>query len=269
MNDNLFEATKTLEREYALELLKSKVKEFNDKIYPVEEDEFFDFGIGKIYWSTHRQGTTSFGWDDDDNKFICLISFNGNLFKEGLEDILINTIWHELCHYAVWKELVKRDVMQHQSFDDGPRPFPDREDEYEEANADGGHGPLWLKFAEQVNNILRPKLQITSHCSQNEIDRLFAAHDDEDIDYEIKCENPECEFPPIKGLDFDMEEENERDLVFKFLLASKGLISSPICKFCGKKVYITIYNEKLRDYLDDHIVEIMMYMMDKKMRGNN
>ena len=97
----LTEGAKEMSIGDAVNIMERCIEEFNDKIFPVVSDENFRFSFEPFYAATSRQGTTSFGYDQDEGHFVCKISFNKNLLREGLEDIFINTIWHELCHYAV------------------------------------------------------------------------------------------------------------------------------------------------------------------------
>lgn len=97
----LKEGAASLDTSKVVDLIQECVHNFSNLIFPVKSDDNFEFSFGNFYGATYRQGTTSFGYDEDLGSFICKISFNGNLLREGLEDLFINTVYHELCHYAV------------------------------------------------------------------------------------------------------------------------------------------------------------------------
>ena len=106
------------------------------------------------------------------------------MLREGLEDILINTIYHELLHVVYNKYAIENKLV---GWDENGKLF--QADEFKEVQAHGGHWGKWLEWADYISKELNLTLPITANCAANEVERLIKANDDIEPAVEIYCTN--------------------------------------------------------------------------------
>ena len=112
-----------------------------------------------------------------------------------------------------------------------------------------------------MNNILHPAIDIKAHVSDDEMDTLFAAYDDDEIDYEIYCSNKDCDVRQ-KFIDFDIGDEDEM-ICAALVYATqdnpliKKFLPIPKCKKCNSELYIKINNRELEEFLREHCHDII------------
>ena len=112
-----------------------------------------------------------------------------------------------------------------------------------------------------MNNILHPAIDITAQVSDDEMDTIYAAYDDDEIDYEIYCSNKDCGVRQ-KFIDFDIGDEDEMicaALVYATQVSPfmKTFLPIPKCKKCNSELYIKINNRELEEFLREHCHDII------------
>ena len=93
------------------------------------------------------------------------------------------------------------------------------------------------------------------------MDTIYAAYDDDEIDYEIYCSNKDCNVRQ-KFIDFDIG--NEDEMIYTALVYAmqdsplmKMILPVPTCKKCNSELYIRINNRELEEFLREHCHDII------------
>lgn len=139
----------------------------------------------------------------ENNTFKQIVRFNKHIMFDSLEDIIINNVYHELCHYYQNREAVKTGFYY---IDEAGNP-QQRDDkalfDYFVGD-DAGHSECWLKYVRIVNEKLKPAIPVSAHPGPIEIDKYFEVND-ENILFTIyctKCDN-KMKFLSYSSLDWD------------------------------------------------------------------
>lgn len=116
---------------------------------------------------------------------------------------------------------------------------------------------------------------ITPYVQDNEMDIVFDAYDEDEIDYEIGCTNEDCgNVMKFISLDTgDLEETFTAAIMYKSYVEKDPLVLmfdlAPSCKNCGSKLYIKIYNEQLKQFLEDYSDKVIRDFIVRKALGGN
>ena len=93
------------------------------------------------------------------------------------------------------------------------------------------------------------------------METIYAAYDDDEIDYEIYCSNKDCSVRQ-KFIDFDIG--NEDEMIYTALVYAtqvsqlmKMILPIPMCKKCNSELYIKINNRELEEFLREHCHDII------------
>ena len=213
-----------------------------------------DFTFAGFYEATGCQGVTSLGYTDDGLNFEQVVRFNINMFREGLEDIYLNTIYHELLHVLVNKYMILNHIIvmtgvnQHAVVD---------EKFYSDVSFNEGHGGLWLEYAKRANELLNLVIPISSHCSDAELKRVFDASIDDygEPGVEITCQDCNSSDKFLVANPFETP-INPAVLCIYYDTINKN--KNSFCANCNGTLYITIRDKEfkalmdaaLKDYLD-------------------
>ena len=139
-----------------------------DKISNINSDYAPDNSVLSFkttgYISSNCYGRTypDFNFEDGDVKCTITIELAEPLYRHGLEDLLINTIAHEYCHYLQLFEMYN--VVKFRADQNG-EPKVEWQDPAQELYYFGedhaGHSESWYKFVNVINNKLGLKFPIT------------------------------------------------------------------------------------------------------------
>ena len=201
-----------------------------------------DFKFAGWFRATALQGQTRFYFDNEAKQEVTL---NELMLREGLEDMLLNTIYHELIHVVVNKLMLTLGIVNFDRMKQHEDPVVNHEifDPLQEA---GGHEWKWLEYAAIANEKLGLRIPITPECSDKEVADLLAANDDIQPVIEIYCtqcgasqkfltlNDKEIPAPVVLGIYADTKTKNENHA----------------CKKCQGTLYIKVEDEQLRQKLD-------------------
>ena len=220
-----------------------------------------DFVFAGWYEATNLQGQTHMSGKD--GKFdIQQVALNSHMLREGLEDILINTIYHELLHVVYNKYAIANNLLGWT--DDGSETYTTPE--WDEVQEHGGHWGKWLEWAKEVSEKLHLVLPITPYCAADEVERLIAANDDIEPAVEVYCLSCDnrVKFLSISPTALD-NEFPELPILFELYYSTKEKIPNNLCGKCHGTLYIIIRDEKFRDLLDEKLDEFLTFMALRKL----
>ena len=256
----LIEATEILSTDYGYSLFQDcieNLKKLGDK-YKIDEE---DFVFGGWFEATTLQGQVGLGVEN--GEFRQSIAFNKNLLRAGLEDILVNTIYHELLHIITNKELIKLGYIK--VSEDGEKPEVVNKSLFNNLQEQGGHAWLWLEMADEVNKKFNLELPITAHCTDDEVKRVLVANDDQEVQLEIYC--TECD-NSTKYISL-----NPHEIPIHFLAAlfqsTENDTENDFCGKCHGTMRMKIYNKDFEDWLRAKASDILLAMMLKSLLGGN
>lgn len=180
-----------------LPIVADALAKFNTLGFNVKKSEF-NFGL---FESTSVLGQCALLTDHHNGIFIHEIKLNEYLFREGLEDLIINNMYHELCHF-----LVHRDMIQNKWVEIDPttkKTIDNRTPEQRRSTTgdNEGHGEAWLYYADLVNSKLNPAIKITAHPETAVFEHYINSNEDE-VQFVIYCEGCHQE---IRMLEYDFE----------------------------------------------------------------
>lgn len=140
----------------------------------------------ELFDATNVLGSCSLGTDTSTGEFTQEISFNKHIMFDCLEDLIVNNVYHEVCHYYQNREAIKSGfyyldedgIPQHK--DD-----PDLVDYF--IGSDAGHSECWMKYVNIVNNRLNPTIPVTAHPGDIDINKYFETNQDELL-FTIYCD---------------------------------------------------------------------------------
>lgn len=165
----LKEARYELNDEKVLTYVKECVKVLSDAGYPATMNDI-DCVFSE---ATKTFGTMSCKRYPSDNYTLTLSKYLSN----EPEDVIKNTIYHELCHYLQYKKAFKDGAFY---FDWSNRVKARRE----LWSIYGGHGRIWKDFAYEVGKLTGQDITRTNSYSQHT--EVGKAYDDK-IKYIVKC----------------------------------------------------------------------------------
>lgn len=230
-------------------------------IGPEFEVSMADFERGDLYEATGLQGQTGLGARGD--QFIQVLKFNVNLFREGLEDAYLNTVYHELLHVIVNKYMIKNGfikVINNNQFQ------VINKEEFNKIQDDNGHGGRWLELAIRANKVLGLAIPITPYCSEREFNAVYNAsiEDGQEAAFEIRCQD--CGIGN-KYLVINPEELPELKFLLMLYFDTKNKNKNSVCKKCGGTVYIIIRDAAFKAFLDKRLEELTGLIQMMKMFG--
>lgn len=168
------------------------------------------------------------------------LNFNKHLMRESLEDAIISTVYHELCHYLQNKEAIETGFYY---IDDNGNPQKRNDPKllhYFEDNE--GHSECWLKYANRVNNELHPKIPVLAHPEEDDFKKYLDANE-EDILFILSCDSCDNKTKFLSYTPHDWE-----SLPLGFLTAiikhQQEGIKNKFCK-CGGSIKIEAKDEKI------------------------
>lgn len=144
--------------------------------------------------SLHTFGTFSFPKDDKSSPKLTL---NKYMFEEPEESIK-NTIYHELCHYLVYKDGVKAGVYFYANLQ-GKWKYNTTELKKYSANFWKHHGYKWKEYADRVGRAVRHDITRTnSYATHTGVGQQY----DKSVKYVVKCNNCNSEIKYTKRTEF-------------------------------------------------------------------
>jgi len=216
-----------------------------------------DFEFGGLFEATGLQGQTSLG--QTDGKFKQVVTFNANMFREGLEDIYLNTIYHEFLHVIVNKYMILNNII---ALDKNGQLKINNKKFFESVEDNKGHGGLWLEYAVRANKVLNLTIPITPYCSDASMQKVLdsSLDDYEEPAIEIVCQDCGA------GNKFLTVNVEELPGGFGLLAMYYDTVHKNInhfCKKCNGTMYIIIRDPKFKAFMDDaldaHAMELMLY----------
>lgn len=258
-----------------MELIESLPKLSEDKVWeivvnccktlsaigPEFEVSEADFERGQFYEATGLQGQTIL--EVMNGSFFQQLRFNSNLFREGLEDAYLNTIYHELIHVIVNKYIVKNNFVE---ITRGNMFHIVNKEEWAKIHEDNGHGGRWLELAVRANKVLGLKLPITPYCSEREFEAVFNAsiEDNQEAALEIRCQA--CG-SGMSYLTVNMDELPSIGCLMQLYYDTKHQKQNNVCKKCHGTMYIIIRDQKLKNFLEDKLGMFEFLMSMKNLFG--
>ena len=218
-----------------------------------------DFEFGGLFEATGLQGQTGLG--QTGGKFKQVISFNANMFREGLEDIYLNTIYHEFLHVIVNKYMISNNII---ALDENGQLKINNREFFKAVEDNKGHGGLWLEYAVRANKALNLTIPITPYCSDESMQKVLdsSLDDYEEPAIEIVCQDCGA------GNKFLTVNVEELPSGFGLLAMYYDTVHKNInhfCKKCNGTMYIIIRDAEFKAFmdrmLDDHAMELLFYKM--------
>lgn len=220
-----------------------------------------DFVKGEFFNATGLQGQTGLGAQN--NEFFQQLSFNSNLFREGLEEAYLNTIYHELIHVIVNKYLISNNIIEIAS---GNMLHIINKEEFDKIQDNNGHGGRWLELAVRANKVLGLSIPITPYCNDREVEAVFNASIEESQEIPIEIDCQDCNFNR-KFLSINLEELPSPGALMKLYLDTKYQKRNDACKKCGGTLYIIIRDQKFKDFLESQIEAFMVFIQARHLFG--
>lgn len=221
-----------------------------------------DFTFGGWFAGTGLQGQTRFSGEPTGFKQDVIL--NQNMLREGLYDMFINTIYHELLHVVVNKMLIDTGVLVLPA-EQGGDPVANHE-LFDQLQAAGGHAWKWLDYAAIVTDKLGLAIPITPNCMDKELYALIDANDDLEpacVIYCTQCDN-KMTYLAIN------ETELPLPLLLSFYLDTKHQNKNTACKKCHGTVYINIKDKNFERWLEENLSRLMfMATMQQIFGGRN
>ena len=218
-----------------------------------------DFELGPFYNATGHQGTTGLGIKDD--KFFQQLTFNRNMLREGLEDLYLNTVYHELCHAVVNKYMITHNII---GIDERKEMIINDHEFFDTVKQNDGHGGMWLELADKVTKAFGLAIPIMAHCSEGEVEALLAANDDIEPVLEINCRD--CD-NSMKFLALDKTELPEFPFLMFLYASTKDDFPNHFCKKCHGTLYIIVREEWLKLLLEKAVEEMAGPIMLMRLFG--
>lgn len=216
-----------------------------------------DFEFGGLFEATGLQGQTGLG--QTGGKFKQMVSFNANMFREGLEDIYLNTIYHEFLHVIVNKYMILNNII---TLDKEGQLKINNKEFFNAVEDNNGHGGLWLEYAVRVNKVLNLNIPITPYCSDENMQKVFTSSldDYEEPAIEIVCQNCSA---GTKFLTVKVEELPSGFGLLAMYYDTVHKNTNHFCKKCNGTMYIIIRDPKFKAFMDnaleEHTMELMFY----------
>lgn len=169
------------------------------------------------------------------------ISFNKHIMFDCLEDLIVNNVYHEVCHYYQNKEAIRAGFYY---FDEDGKPCqkddPDLVDYF--IGSDAGHSECWFKYVNIVNSRLNPTIPVNAHPEEIDMNNYFDANQDEVLFtiYCTQCDNK------IKFLSYSQKDWESLPLGFltTIIKQQKEGEENNFCK-CGGCLKIDAKDEKI------------------------
>lgn len=117
---------------------------------------------------------------------------NKHMFEES-EEAIKNTIYHELCHYVVYKMAIENDIFYRKNGH-----WLIRNNRYD-ASDYKGHGRKWKQVAQKVSNAFNTEIKRTNNYAFH---TGVAAHAEDKYKYIVKCKHCGNTFKYFKKTDF-------------------------------------------------------------------
>jgi len=256
--DRLIESTPRIADEKGAEIFwdcVSKLASLGEEFILTSED----FELGPFYNATGHQGTTGLGVKND--KFFQVITFNRNMLREGLEDLYLNTVYHELCHAVVNKYMILHNII---SMDEKKDMVINDQEFFNKIHDNDGHGGMWLELAEKVTKAFNLVIPITAHCSDSEVESLLTANDDIEPVMEIACRNCDTH---MKFLAFDKAELPEIPFLIFLYASTRDEFPNHFCKKCNGTLYIIIRDERFKALLEEGVKAMAIPIMFMRITG--
>jgi len=214
-----------------------------------------DFEFGGLFEATALQGQTGLGADN--GKFTQVVTFNANMFREGLEDLYLNTIYHEFLHVIAHKYMIINHIIE---IDQNGELKVNDEAFYKAEESDRGHGGIWLEYAIRLNKVLNLNIPITPYCSEKSVQQVLdASIDDYDTPpVEIVCQD--CDLHRI-FLTVRPEELPDGFGLMAMYYDTIHKNKNHFCKKCNGTLYIIIRDAKFKAFLDKMIEQYSLALM--------
>ena len=256
--DRLVESTPRITDERGTEIFwdcVSKLASLGEEFVLTSED----FELGPFYNATGHQGTTGLGVKS--GKLWQVITFNRNMLREGLEDLYLNTVYHELCHAVVNKYMIVNNII---SLDEKNDMVVNDQEFFDKVQDNKGHGGMWLELAEKVTKAFNLAIPITANCSESEVEALLAANDDIEPVMELACRNCDSH---MTFLSFDPAELPDLPFLVTLYASTRDGFPNHFCKKCDGTLYIILRDEKFKDILEKAVKEFAIPIMFMRMMG--
>lgn len=216
-----------------------------------------DFKFGGLFEATGLQGQTGLGCRA--GKFIQVLTFNTNLFREGLEDLYLNTVYHEFLHVIVNKYMIAHNIIrliENDQFMVVNREF------FDKVQDDNGHGGLWLEYATRINKILNLNIPITPYCSDENMQKVLDSSLDDYTEPAVEIVCQDCGIGK-KFLTVNVEELPRGFGLLAMYYDTVHKNTNHFCKKCNGTMYIIIRDQKFKAFMDnaleEHTIELMFY----------
>ena len=184
------------------------------------------------------------------------------MLREGLEDLYLNTVYHELCHAVVNKYMIVHNIIGLK--EDGSDVIVNDQEFFDSVQEDAGHSGMWLEVATKVTSAFNLVIPITPHCSDEEVKNLIAANDDIEPVMEIACRNCDTH---VTFLSFDPAELPELPFLVTLYASTRDSFPNHFCKKCDGTLYIIIRDERFKDLLEKAVKEFAVQIMFMRMMG--
>ena len=216
-----------------------------------------DFEFGGLFEATGLQGQTGLGRAD--GKFKQVVTFNANMFREGLEDIYLNTVYHEFLHVIVNKYMILNNIIAL----NGQGGLQVNNKEFFEAVEDNnGHGGLWLEYAVRANKVLDLNIPITPYCSEENMKKVLDSSFDDYAGPAVEISCQDCG-AGTKFLTVNVEELPRGFGLLAMYYDTVHKNTNHFCKKCNGTMYIIIRDPKFKAFMDnaleEHTMELMFY----------
>lgn len=190
------------------------------------------------YDSTNCYGNTVLRIDRRTGKPSIVIQVSKYILELGLEELFINTIAHEYCHYLQDVEMLA-DPRFDKTAERGKEFADPAVSKYYRADDDDGHGECWFKYVNKVNAALNLKFPITPHPDSLESD-LFNTVNADLVTFQLCCPNG-C-FAPVNFFETNFEDiaihdRGAAEHIAAIILLEDSSEKSPMtCNECGANI---------------------------------
>jgi len=212
------------------------------------------------YRSTHCYGRTHphFESVNGEPQFKITIEIDEYLYRHGLEDVLINTIAHEYCHYLQLVEMYNSVKINFDAENDQFEVhWKDLEEkEYFSGKNRDGHCGAWYKYVDVVNNGLKLRFPITDHPKTAE-SNLYAEINNDLTQFVVYCPKHDIPDEHFYETDFVSFAHDSREAAEAVAATIFGMTS---CTKCRSNLQITFMDPKMATTFKTKAKEFLAFL---------
>ena len=217
-----------------------------------------------LFDATGTFGQCAIGFDNARQQFMQEISFNKHLMIDSIKDSIINTVYHEFCHYYQNREAIEAGFYYVNEEGRAQQSDNPQLKEYFEGD-DAGHSKCWFKYVDIVNARLKPNIPVTAHPNEADYNDYIAANE-EDVLFTIYCTS--CD-NKLKFLSYSQHDWQSLPLGFltEIIKRQEHDETNNFCK-CGGCLKIAVKDESvLYNILESERSRFIMEMLGGMFHG--